>query len=294
LPTEYRLAAARLLGYLPESTGLLSTRIKMRTETVPEVEVAMVAALAQRDAESKQEWRSLMLDYGSQTLPVKRALIDNCLRRGDGPALLLELVRAQIIQPAEIDPLKRKQLLENKSSQISLSAEALFASLNPANRQQALEEYQPVLKLKADATKGKLVFEKNCSNCHKVGDVGVNVAPDISDTRTKTAGQLLADIIQPNRAIDNNYIGYQVLLKDGTVTTGILTAETSTSLTLKQPGGKVLTVARDEVEQLKASGVSLMPDGLEKNIPLEAMADLLAYLKGWRYLDGKTPLGPMP
>ena len=45
----------------------------------------------------------------------------------------------------------------------------------------------PTSPVKADAVKGKLVFEKNCSNCHKVGDVGVNVAPDISDARTKTA-----------------------------------------------------------------------------------------------------------
>lgn len=288
---EYRASAIRTLGHFDGTSGFLAEFAHSSNQS-SELRAIAVASLAQRGAESTENWKQFLADFAEQPLGVQRALIDNSFRRGDGPKLLLEQVAAQVIQPAEIDPLRRKQLLESKDAAIKKQAEELFAALNPANRQQALEEYQPVLKLKADAKKGAVIFEKNCSTCHRVGEIGVNVAPDISDTRTKTAAQLLADIIQPNRAIDSNFIGYQLLLKDGTAVSGLLSAETSTSLTLKQPGGKVLTVARDEIEQLKATGVSLMPDGLEKNIPPEAMADLLAYLKNWRYLDGKTPLSP--
>lgn len=286
-----RLSAVRLLGFLPQSTEKLTALIRTSGDDASEVQAALIASLAQRGAESAAPWREMLESYDAQPLPIKRALIENSFRRADGTALLLEQVKAGVIQPAEIDPLRRKNLLESKDAAIKKLAGELFAALNPANRQQALEDYQPVLKLASDAKKGSLVFEKNCSTCHRVGEIGVNVAPDISDTRTKTAAQLLADIIQPNRAIDSNFIGYQVLMKDGTTITGLLSAETSTSLTLKQPGGKVVSVSRDEVEAIKATGVSLMPDGLEKNIPPEAMADLLAYLKNWRYLDGKTPLG---
>ena len=45
------------------------------------------------------------------------------------------------------------------------------------------------------------------------------------------------------------------------------------------------------LERMQSSGVSLMPEGLEKTIPPQEMADLIAFIKGWRYLDGKTPLG---
>jgi len=58
--------------------------------------------------------------------------------------------------------------------------------------------------------KGKLCLRKNCAACHRIAGIGVNVAPDISDSRTKKPEQLLADILQPNRAIDNNYLGYSV------------------------------------------------------------------------------------
>jgi putative membrane-bound dehydrogenase-like protein len=291
-PDEVRLAAARLLGHMAKSSDLLRQILQFDSKLSPAVQTAVIASVSQRGDESKQVWLDQLSAYADKPLAIKRALIENSFRRGDGPKLLLAQVAAGVIQPAEIDPLRRKTLLESKDAALKKQAEELFATLNPANRQQTLEEYQPVLKLTADAKKGATIFEKNCSTCHRVGEIGVNVAPDISDSRTKTAAQLLADIIQPNRAIDSNFLGYQLLLKDGTAVSGLLSAETSTSLTLKQPGGKVLTVGRDEVEQLKATGVSLMPDGLEKNIPPESMADLLAYLKNWRYLDGKTPLSP--
>jgi putative heme-binding domain-containing protein len=181
-------------------------------------------------------------------------------------------------------------MLESRDATTKSRAGKLFAAATPEDRVRALADYQPALALAANAPRGRGIFEKNCAACHKIGDVGVNVAPDISDSRTKTAAQLLADIVQPNRAIDNNYLGYSVRLADGTVATGILTTETATSITLRQQGGKDLVLARSEIDELRSSGVSLMPEGLERQIPQQEMADLLAFIKNWRYLDGKTPL----
>jgi putative heme-binding domain-containing protein len=74
------------------------------------------------------------------------------------------------------------------------------------------------------------------------------------------------------------------------VLTGILTAETATSITLRQQGGKDAVIPRSEIDELKSSGQSLMPEGLERSIPPEDMAHLLSFIKNWRYLDGRTPL----
>ncbi|MBW8884352.1 MAG: c-type cytochrome [Planctomycetia bacterium] len=160
----------------------------------------------------------------------------------------------------------------------------------PADRAKALADYQPVLQMKGDPTHGQAVFEKNCAACHRINNIGVNVAPDISDSRTKKFEQILADIIQPNRAIDNNYLGYTVRQLDGTVLTGILAAETATSITLRQQGGKEAVIPRSEIDELRSSGQSLMPEGLDRQIPPQDMADLLSFIKNWRYLDGRTPL----
>ena len=66
-------------------------------------------------------------------------------------------------------------------------------------------------------------------------------------------------------------------------------------MTLRQPEGKQEVVARLVLDQILSRGVSLMPEGLEKNISLQQMADLVSFVKNWRYLDGRIPLEkPLP
>src|SRR4029079_2124704 len=90
-------------------------------------------------------------------------------------------------------------------------------------------------------------------------------------------GVLLA-IIDPNREAKPQFLTYAVETKGGRVVTGLLTAETATGLTVRRPDGRSETVARTEVESLRSLGLSYMPEGLEKQIDVPAMADLLAYL----------------
>ncbi len=252
------------------------------------VRVAAIGALSQL-AET-EHWRPLLDGFPSDTPAARRAILDGMLAHAERTKMLLDAIEAGRIKPSELDPLQAKRMLESRDGAIKERAGKLFAAATPEDRVQALADYQPVLSMQADATRGRAVFEKNCAACHKIGDLGVNVAPDISDSRTKTAAQLLADIVQPNRAIDNNYLSYSMRLVDGTVASGILTTETATSVTLRQQGGKDLTVLRTEIDELRSSGVSLMPEGLERQIPQRDMADLLSFIKNWRYLDGKTPV----
>ena len=95
---------------------------------------------------------------------------------------------------------------------------------------------------------------------------------------------LLVDILDPNAAIDANYFNYLVALKDGRTLSGVLAAESATSVTLRRADGQADTILRDDIE---AGGIvntnkSLMPEGLEKNLSLQDAADLLKFLKHWR------------
>jgi putative membrane-bound dehydrogenase-like protein len=263
------------------------TRLTAR-EQDQSVRVTAIGALARLP--ETDHWQPLLDGFASDTPAARRAILDGMLANAERTKLLLDAIEAGQIKPSELDPLQAKRMLESRDGAIKQRAGKLFAAATPEDRVQALADYQPVLAMQADAARGRAVFEKNCAACHKIGDLGVNVAPDISDSRTKTAAQLLADIIQPNRAIDNNYLSYSVRLVDGTVASGILTTETATSVTLRQQGGKDLTVLRTEIDELRSSGVSLMPEGLERQIPQQDMADLLSFIKNWRYLDGKTPV----
>ena len=70
--------------------------------------------------------------------------------------------------------------------------------------------------------------------------------PDIGDTRTKTPAMLLGDVLNPNEAIDSNYVNYQVVTKNGRVLTGIIVAETPSSVTLRRAENQTDTVLRQD------------------------------------------------
>jgi putative membrane-bound dehydrogenase-like protein len=286
LPAAARREIVEFIGYLPDPTSTLLDLALNETEQA--IRIAAIATLARLPG--ILGWEDLLKTFASDTPPVRRAIVYGLLANTDRTKLLLDAIEAGRIKASELDLQQAKRLTEHRDAAIKERAAKLFAAATPADRAKALADYQPVLKMSGDAKRGQVIFEKNCAVCHRIAGIGVNVAPDISDSRTKKLEQLLADILQPNRAIDNNYIGYSVRMLDGTVLTGILTAETATSITLRQQGGKDAVIARSEIDELRSSGVSLMPEGLERQIPPQDMADLLSFIKNWRYLDGRTPL----
>jgi putative membrane-bound dehydrogenase-like protein len=236
-------------------------------------------------------WKDLLGQFYGETPVIQRTVIDAMFANAERSGLLLDEIAAGQIKPAVIDPIHAELLLKHKDASIARQAKKILASAVPADREKVLAAYQPVLKMDAEPARGKAVFKNRCSICHKIGDVGVQFAPDISDSREKKPEQLLTDILQPNRAIDSNYYSYTATTADGRVHTGVLAAETSTSVTLKQQEGKSETLRRDEIEDLHNNGVSFMPEGLEKDIPMQDMADLISFIKNWRYLDSAPSVG---
>jgi putative membrane-bound dehydrogenase-like protein len=243
------------------------------------------AVTALRRGSDIRPWRALLEGFSSESPALQRAILDGVFADTDRTALLLDELAAKRIAATALDANRINLLLNHRDEAIRERAKTLFADAVPTDRRQALANYQSALSLAADPSRGRTVFQKQCATCHHIAGVGVDVAPDISDSRERSAEQLLTDIIQPNQAIDSNYFSYTAVAADGRVYTGILTAETSTSVTLKQAEGKTVVLRRSEIDDLHSDGVSLMPDGLEKLIPPQDMADLISFIKNWRYLD---------
>ncbi len=247
------------------------------------VRLRAIAALGKN--KEIEPWKQLFEQFSMETPVEQRAILDNVFASVERTGLLLDEISAGQIKAAVIDPIHAKMLLEHKDAAIRERSKKVIASAIPADREKVLAQYQPVLKMAAEPARGRAIFEKRCSICHKIGNIGVQFAPDISDSREKKPEQLLTDIIQPNRAIDSNFFSYTAVTNDGRVHTGVLAAETSTSVTLKQQEGKSETLRRDEIDDLHNNGISFMPEGLEKDIPMQDMADLISFIKNWRYLD---------
>lgn len=271
-------------------TELLREPAQTAEGSFPECPVLIAETVATFTEPDATKLLSDSLSSEGASPALRRALVRALAQSPARQSALVDALDAKTVAPAELDAATQKRLAEHPQPEVRQRAKTHLASLVPADRQKVLADYQVALTLSADPKRGRFVFEKNCATCHKIDTLGVNVGPDIGDySRTKTAEQLLGDIIQPNRAIDNNFLSYTVQTKAGQTETGILASESSTSITLRQADGKTLAILRSEIEGMATTGLSLMPDGLEKNISTEQMADLISFVRNWRYLDGQVP-----
>ena len=108
--------------------------------------------------------------------------------------------------------------------------------------------------------------------------MGHDLGPSLLTVRNRTAETILYHVLVPNREVDPKFLNYLVLTVDGRTLTGVITAETATSITLKRGGQDADTVLRKDIETMRSTKLSLMPEGLEKQIDHQAMADLIAYV----------------
>ena len=156
-------------------------------------------------------------------------------------------------------------------------AARIFAAAQP-RRQDVVAAYQKSLQLKGDRERGKAVFKDQCSSCHRLEGVGQQVGADLAAIRDRGLDSVLLNILDPNRDVMPQFQSYVLVTTSGRVLTGMIAEETANSLTIRKPDGSEETVPRLQIEELRSTGLSFMPEGLEKQIDVPAMADLLAYL----------------
>ncbi len=204
-------------------------------------------------------------------------------------AAFLEAIESGALSIKSLDATQMQRLRTVQQPALVLRINKILEGAVQADRAAVVEKYKSCLELEANLVNGKELFVKHCSACHKIASDGFAVGPDISDSRVHIPAQLLISILDPNRAIDNNYFRYLAVTEDGQIVEGVMTEATANTVTLRGQNAKVTTLARSDIAELKATGVSLMPEGIEAQISPQEMADLIGYIKNWRYLDGAVP-----
>lgn len=284
----------RLLGI--EAYAAVATQLEPLVTLACDASVLEVRRGAARQLtrlDSADAWDLIWNRYPAESPVVRQAVLQSALGSLTGQRTLVEAVRAGTLHVAEIDAASRRRL-DQAQPEIARAWKELTSSLVTADRKEVLQRYRTALTGRGSAEKGRELFAKNCANCHRVGGLGVDVAPDISDSRVKTAEQILTDVLLPNQSIDGNYVGYVVTTVDGGNWSGVLAGDQGNTITLRVAGGDAMTILKSEIDTLQSTGLSLMPEGLEQNVTPEEMNDLITFIKNWRYLDGNIPIDEQP
>ena len=278
-PIDRRIEAVRTLGLAEFDTELqrLFHRLLGPGQPVP-MQRALCETMAKFD---HPEVADLLLDRWPQMTPsVRRTTIETLLSRPVWANRLVDAVAAKIVSPGDVDRARIQWLLTQADKTTAARMRDLFPDDRGARRETVIASYQSSLNMAGDPDRGRKAYERVCAACHKRGDVGKAIGPPLNDTSRRSAETLLVEILDPNRQLKPLFQNYVLQTVDGRVYTGMISEETSNAVTLQQADGTTRQVLRLEIEKLKSTGMSFMPEGLEKSINKQAMADLLSYLSG--------------
>ena len=222
---------------------------------------------------------TLVLNKWRALTPRPRAIaVEMLCSRPDGTAQLLAAIERGDIASADIDPGRVALLKSHADPATRERAAALFGEPTGSNREELIAKYRPALALTGDIERGRAAFRKTCSACHQLEGVGTVIGADLKAIADRGAESVLLNVLDPNREIKPQFLNYVVYTDDGRSIAGIITEETANNLTLRRPDGTPVTLSRGEIEEVRSTGLSYMPEGLEQQVNVQTMADLLAYL----------------
>ncbi len=275
-PVPERVSAVRTLG-LAEFDKVKPNFTEFLKFRQPEaVQNAALETLVRFDQAAVAE---VVIDAWPSLSPqVRASAAETLFARSAWVHSFLDAVEKGKVKTGEVDPARIKLLQISADAKIRDRAEKLFKGTQLSKRKDVVDAYQKSLTLKGDTKNGKELFKKNCAACHRVEGVGEQIGAELGALRDRGADFILLNVLDPNREVLPKFITYFLQTDSGRTLTGMILAETATSITIRKPDGANETILRVNIEELRSTGMSFMPEGLEKSINHQEMADLIAYL----------------
>lgn len=273
-----RSAAIRLLARsaLTQENDIRDLGNLLTPQTSPLIQIAVVRHLAARPFPGIAD--NLLAGWRSHGPVLRSEILGVLLTRQEWVATLLDAIEAGRVARADIDVSTRQKLSVSRDKTARDRAAILLADSGNTDRREVVREHQPVLDMAGSATRGVAVFKKACAACHKLDGVGHDIGPNLRSITDRKPSGLLTSILDPSASVDGKYVTYLALTDAGQTFTGMMVTETGNSITLVEKEAKQHVILRSEIEQLQSSGKSLMPDGIEKDLTQQDLADLIAYL----------------
>ena len=227
---------------------------------------------------AKADLQKINTYYPSLSEPVKKAWIAYLLAHENQVTTLLQEVKKNNIKRSDLAWPQIVGLMNYYDTGIRGLARSVLAIAE--DRKAILQNYLPAAEKVGDVAMGQKVFEANCTSCHAIKKLnGVDFGPNLNTLKSRNALSIITEIINPNNSIADKYGQWDVELKNGARLNGIITSENDQTIALKLMGGTIQNISKSTIKTKKDLRISAMPNGLEANISVQAMADLLAYIK---------------
>lgn len=270
-------------GRMPDSVFELLVRLFGSGETVGlRIQSAEMLSKAKLSAEQVRRLPPLVEQAG----PLELKALMPAFQQSDARAAGTALIQALLQSPGlfGLSPGDIRRSFRGYPQPVLTDAEALVAKLvqRERDRESHLSSLQPAVEA-GNPERGRQVFQSGkgtCVACHRIGELGGNVGPDLSTIgRRRSAQELLGAIVYPTEAgFARGYEAYSIRTRDGQTYFGIVARETPEAVYITQAAGSPLGLPRDQIEKMEPSPTSLMPSGLDRLLSSQELGDLVAYL----------------
>ena len=246
LPESARVEAISALTMLAPAESRVQLLELLEPRQPLAVQVAAVRVLVESQS---ADVAAILVPRLRQFEPaVRNAAVRTLLTRSSWTMTLLQAMSHSDsptgITSALINLADRAPLIKHSDAKIARLAQNLFADAAPRRRAQVISEYMVALRHDGNIPRGMKVFERECMVCHRVGDRGYNLGPDLTGSPSRDPATLLVNVLDPNANIPPSSVQYFVIDQDGRTYSGVIAAETATSLTLRRGGGAQDTILR--------------------------------------------------
>ena len=276
-----RAGAARALGTMgtAESVAVLA-KAAADPSVPPAVREAVSQSLAEQNSPAARE--GLLSAIAVAPEPLQRSLAASLAGNREGGDALLAAVAAgkaspRLLQDAAIAERLKAAGVPDLDKRIATLTKGLVPADEAIRKllEQRRARFDPG---KASATRGAEVFAKNCAACHRVGEVGAVIGPQLDGLGVRGAERIIEDVLDPNRNVDGAFRTTILRLKAGDTVSGLLRREEGELIVLADTTGKEISVEKSKVGRRAESSLSLMPGNFGEILKPEEFNDLAAFL----------------
>jgi len=288
---ERQVALATLLNAQdPTAIATAAAILGRRDDAARPLQLGVLTALSR--AEDPAIGPLVLGNYRDLAPDSRAQAIELLTQRAAWSKPLLRQIASGEISRGELSVNHVRKLLSHGDDEIKSAVAKLWGTIregrDPA-REQLVRQMRSLLASRSgDPRRGIEVFTKLCGQCHKIHGQGQEVGPDITVNGRASYEQLLSNVFDPSLVIGEAYQARTVRTADGRVLTGLVAEDSEQRVVLKVQGGKLETIARDDVLAMKVSELSLMPEGIEKQLAPQEIADLFAFITLDKHPDDKN------
>lgn len=247
----------------------------------PEIQRAALAALQRFDREEIAS--TLLRQYSRLPSHLRSRAVDLLLSRKSWAWSLLQEIDHGHLPATEVSAEQLRVVALHKDKVLDQLVRKHWGNIQPGTPEKKLAEMRRLSNdLRAGSgnpAAGRVLFRKHCATCHQLFGEGEAVGPDLTHANRKDRDFLLVSAVDPSAVIRKEYLAFVVQTSDGRTLTGLLANSTPAAITLVDGKNQRTTIRRDQIESIQESPVSLMPEGLLKELRPQELRDLFSYLQ---------------